>query len=87
MIDVNPDVLNDDCVQNAKKVLWSLAHIMNHDPCRRFVFGFTIENLWLRVWFCDRAGFLVSDLVNITEKVRSSVSRYQSPHILRDKLL
>ncbi|KAG8994159.1 hypothetical protein FRB94_009068 [Tulasnella sp. JGI-2019a] len=38
---------------------------MNYDSHRRFVFGFTIEDAWPRMWYCDRAGFLVSDKVKI----------------------
>jgi hypothetical protein len=33
---------------------------MREDPRRRFVFGLTIENTTVRLWFCSRSDALVS---------------------------
>ncbi|EKM48469.1 uncharacterized protein PHACADRAFT_77345, partial [Phanerochaete carnosa HHB-10118-sp] len=40
--------------QNASQILWSLTHAMREDARRRFVFGFTIENTRMRLWFASR---------------------------------
>ncbi|GJE97411.1 hypothetical protein PsYK624_136280 [Phanerochaete sordida] len=42
---------NDNCV----KVLWSMDHLMREDPRRRFVYGFTIEDNKMRMWFTSRS--------------------------------
>ncbi|KAG9020639.1 hypothetical protein FRB95_003837 [Tulasnella sp. JGI-2019a] len=63
---------------NARKILWSMAHIMNYDPRRRSVVGFTIENVWLRMWYCDRAGFLVSHKVDIIDNTQLLVQLFLS---------
>ena len=31
--------------QDMDKIIWSMHHIVSGDPCRRFVFGITIETL------------------------------------------
>lgn len=46
--------------QDSKKVLWNMHQTLRDDPCRRFTFGFTIENRSMRIWFCSRAEILVS---------------------------
>ena len=46
--------------QNRIKMLWSLAYILREDPRRRFVFGFTIEDVSMRLWFCSRSDVFVS---------------------------
>ncbi|KAG9001054.1 hypothetical protein FRB94_004947 [Tulasnella sp. JGI-2019a] len=57
---------------NTRRILWNLHQIMNHDPRRRFALGFTIENLSLRMWYCDRAGFLVSEQADLMESVENN---------------
>ena len=37
-----------------------MAKCMNQDARRRFVYGFTIEDCHMRIWFCDRTQILVS---------------------------
>ncbi|GJE95078.1 hypothetical protein PsYK624_112570 [Phanerochaete sordida] len=49
-----------DTNDNNTKVLWSMHHIMREDLCRRFVYGFTIENRTMRWWFCSRSDVFVS---------------------------
>lgn len=50
--------------QNNAKVTASMAKCLREDPRRRFVYGFTIENTSMRLWFCDRAQLLVSEPFN-----------------------
>ncbi|EKM54135.1 uncharacterized protein PHACADRAFT_209951 [Phanerochaete carnosa HHB-10118-sp] len=52
----NPQYARD----NRAKILWSLAYIMREDPRRRFVYGFTIEDVNMRLWFCSRSDVIVS---------------------------
>lgn len=54
-------------MQNISKVLWHMAYIMANDPARRFTFGVTIEDTNMRLWFCDRSGFVASDVFNYTQ--------------------
>ncbi|KDQ13038.1 hypothetical protein BOTBODRAFT_71938, partial [Botryobasidium botryosum FD-172 SS1] len=46
---------------NVRKILWSMTHIMASDYCRRFTLGVTVDNTEIRLWFCDRSGFAISD--------------------------
>ena len=46
--------------QDSKKVLWNMHQTLRDDPCRRFTFGFTIEDHTMRIWFASRADILVS---------------------------
>jgi hypothetical protein len=47
-------------LQNIRKVFWSMHHILRSDPCRRFTFGFTIENRTLRIYFACRSTVVVT---------------------------
>ena len=46
--------------QNMWKAISSMSRVMQADPRRRFVFGFTMENTNMRLWFCDRAQIVMS---------------------------
>lgn len=46
--------------QNRVKILWSMNHLMRDDPRRRFVLGFTIEDVDMRLWFCSRSDVFAS---------------------------
>ncbi|TDL23987.1 hypothetical protein BD410DRAFT_786685 [Rickenella mellea] len=48
-------------LDDISKVLWSMSLVMALDPCRRATFAFTVEDASMRVWFCDRSGFAVTD--------------------------
>ncbi|GJE98435.1 hypothetical protein PsYK624_146650 [Phanerochaete sordida] len=57
---------------NAVKILWSMDHIMREDPRRRFVYGFTVENNKMRMWFVSRSEAFASyefDWLKAPEKV------------------
>ncbi|GJE97364.1 hypothetical protein PsYK624_135800 [Phanerochaete sordida] len=49
-----------DVNESATQILWSLTHIMREDARRRFVFGFSIENTRMRLWFMSRSDIFVS---------------------------
>ena len=65
----------DDMAQNYEKVIWSMNYIMQEDARRRFVYGFTIENVSMRLWFCSRSEVLVTKDFNFM-KVRWSPLRF-----------
>lgn len=41
-------------------MLYNMSHTLREDPCRRFTFGFTIENCNMRLWYSSRADIYVS---------------------------
>ncbi|OCB90611.1 hypothetical protein A7U60_g2129 [Sanghuangporus baumii] len=61
--------MDEDRVDNGLKLLHSLQHVMTLDACRRFVFGFTVENTSMRLWFASRAKVLVTEKFNFTRSV------------------
>ncbi|KAF8582551.1 hypothetical protein K439DRAFT_1635200 [Ramaria rubella] len=54
----------EDTDDNAQKIIWSMHHIMRSDPCRRFTFGFTVENTQMRIWFACRSRVFVTAAFN-----------------------
>lgn len=62
------DITANIIPQDSKKVLWNMHQTLRDDPCRRFTFGFTIENRTMRIWYAGRAEILVStpfDFMNV----------------------
>ncbi|EED78857.1 predicted protein [Postia placenta Mad-698-R] len=49
---------------NVAKVLWSMHQCMREDARHRFVYGMTIENETMRLWFSSRADTFVSKEIN-----------------------
>lgn len=41
--------------------------MMSEDICRDFVYGFTIEDTSMKMWYCDRSNIVVSDEFDIHE--------------------
>ncbi|KAJ3555474.1 hypothetical protein NM688_g2555 [Phlebia brevispora] len=46
---------------NIMKICSDMVQIMRDDPARRFTYGFTVENLTMRLWYCDRSEIIVSE--------------------------
>ena len=44
-----------------------MNRLMREDPRRRFVIGFTIEDVSMRFWYCSRSDVLVSEEFNWQE--------------------
>lgn len=55
-----------------------MVNCFQHDLRRRFVFGFGINNTDMRLWFCDRSRFLVSEPFNFLT-VRQMTSSVDVP--------
>ncbi|KAI0085289.1 hypothetical protein BDY19DRAFT_996840 [Irpex rosettiformis] len=53
-----------DFNDNNAKMIWSLHHAMRETVYRRFVFGYTIEDTDMRLWFCSRSELIVSETFN-----------------------
>ncbi|KAI0089527.1 hypothetical protein BDY19DRAFT_993119 [Irpex rosettiformis] len=58
-----------DSNDNNAKLLWSLHHAMRETVYRRFMFGYTIEDTKMRLWFCNRSNIIVSDTFNFITSV------------------
>lgn len=63
---------------NGKKILWSMYHIMREDPTRRFVYGFTIQDTKMRLWFVNRSDTFVSRNFNFIRNPRYVVHFFLS---------
>lgn len=48
-------------LKNEDKIIWSMHHVMQRDPCRRFTFGITIENTHMRVWLSNRSTITMAE--------------------------
>jgi hypothetical protein len=55
------------------KVVYSMAQILALDPCRTAVFGLTMEDIFLRLWYFDRSGTIVSRAIDIFEVPHRSI--------------
>lgn len=44
--------------------MWSLTHGMRETVNRRFMFGYTIEDANMRLWFASRSDIIVSEQFN-----------------------
>lgn len=51
--------------QDVDKMLWSFHHILREDPRRNFVYGFTIEQTSMKLWYCDRSNIVFSEVFDI----------------------
>ncbi|KAF5381250.1 hypothetical protein D9757_007908 [Collybiopsis confluens] len=51
--------------ENVSKIVKGLQFIMSVDPCRRFSFGWTMQNRDLRIWFACRGVVLVTKPVDV----------------------
>lgn len=68
--------------QNEGKILLGSGFILFNDPCRRFTFGFTIEDSSLRLWFFSRGHIAVSERVDFHEVFRLFASVISHSHYL-----
>ncbi|KAF7795018.1 hypothetical protein EIP86_006162 [Pleurotus ostreatoroseus] len=57
--------------ENDEKITRCLSQCMNGDARRRFAYGFTIEDSWMRLWYCDRMQMIVSESFNFVHDWRT----------------
>ncbi|KAF7790466.1 hypothetical protein EIP86_001421 [Pleurotus ostreatoroseus] len=65
---------NDGEEEVAHKVVSSMAHCMRADPCRRFIYAFTVENERTRLWYGDRSQVLVTEPFYFIENYHALLS-------------
>jgi hypothetical protein len=58
-------------------MLYAMQHIMAVDARRRFIFGITIENTSLRLWYANRSMLVSSTPLDIAEVVTTSLFVFQ----------
>ncbi|CCL98316.1 uncharacterized protein FIBRA_00310 [Fibroporia radiculosa] len=63
----------DDRNDNVSKVLLGMNHCMSNDPRRRFVYGMTIEDVNMRIWYASRANLVVTNSFNFVKDHRTLV--------------
>ncbi|KDQ18976.1 hypothetical protein BOTBODRAFT_88783, partial [Botryobasidium botryosum FD-172 SS1] len=49
---------------NTAKIIRHMSYLVENDPTRRFVFGVTIEDVGMQLWYCDRSGYVTSERFN-----------------------
>ncbi|KAF9810535.1 hypothetical protein IEO21_06858 [Rhodonia placenta] len=63
---------------NVCKVVWSMRQCMREDSRRRFVYGLTIENTTMRLWYASRAELLVSERIHWQKDHKTVVNIFQA---------
>ncbi|KAL1747729.1 hypothetical protein HDZ31DRAFT_80291 [Schizophyllum fasciatum] len=63
-------------IDNSKKVIWSMHHILRTDPRRRFTFGITFANTDVRLWHHSRAAIVVSASFDFNKSARTLIDIY-----------
>lgn len=53
-------ICHTSATQDSKKIIYNMSHTLQKDPRRRFVFGFTIDDCKMRIWYGSRADIFVS---------------------------
>ncbi|KAI0093413.1 hypothetical protein BDY19DRAFT_1045616, partial [Irpex rosettiformis] len=56
--------MKEDLQDDINHICWDMHQIMREDPSCRSVFGFTIENIRMRIWMMNRSGVVVSQPFN-----------------------
>ncbi|KAI0038641.1 hypothetical protein FA95DRAFT_1578083 [Auriscalpium vulgare] len=54
-------------IDDGRKIMWAIHHLLRNDARRRFAFGLSIENTAARFWFSDRQSAVVSTEFDINE--------------------
>ncbi|KAG6834665.1 hypothetical protein H0H93_008199, partial [Arthromyces matolae] len=58
----------DAATENDRKLFENAAELIYNDPCRRFIFGFTIQPDQMRLWHFNRSYICRSQRFNIHDK-------------------
>ncbi|KAJ7135382.1 hypothetical protein C8R43DRAFT_1203559 [Mycena crocata] len=71
--------LEEAVLDNVRKIIWSAMHILANDPGRRAVFGFTIEDAKMRVWFMSRSHIMACkkfDFISSPKELIRAISTF-----------
>ncbi|KAL0574413.1 hypothetical protein V5O48_007553 [Marasmius crinis-equi] len=71
--DYEEDRLANNLLENRQNTVWSMHQVMGYDPRRRFIFALTVENTTVRLWFRNRATFVVSHRFDLHEDWKTLV--------------
>ncbi|KAK7436354.1 hypothetical protein VKT23_019202 [Stygiomarasmius scandens] len=58
---------------NRRKLGGAVAHLMNNDPCRRHIYGMTIECHSVRLWFFSRSHCVKSSAFDLSSDLRPMI--------------
>ncbi|XP_006457559.1 hypothetical protein AGABI2DRAFT_123416 [Agaricus bisporus var. bisporus H97] len=65
-------------LQNHKKLVSAANHVMNGDPCRMWMYGITIENTKMSVWYFSRSHSIKSETFDFTKDIRTFIQLFLS---------
>ncbi|KAL1684245.1 hypothetical protein GGG16DRAFT_29182, partial [Schizophyllum commune] len=66
----------DLLLDNSKKVIWSMHHIMRTDARRRFTFGITFADTEVRLWHFNRAVIVASNSFHLNTDAKLLIDVY-----------
>ncbi|KAJ3556689.1 hypothetical protein NM688_g1886 [Phlebia brevispora] len=75
----------DSVDQNIWKISLSMTNCMRRDPRRRFVYGFTIEDTDMRLWYFDRSQIIASQPYNFIDDTRTLLHFILSVNFAKDR--
>ncbi|KAF7776856.1 hypothetical protein Agabi119p4_5249 [Agaricus bisporus var. burnettii] len=67
-----------DFEDNREKLVSAASHIMNDDPCRMWMYGITIENTKMAVWYFSRSHSVKSETFDFTKDLRTFIRVFLS---------
>ncbi|KAF7776468.1 hypothetical protein Agabi119p4_4861 [Agaricus bisporus var. burnettii] len=67
-----------DFADNREKLVSAASHIMNDDPCRMWMYGITIENTKMAVWYFSRSHSVKSETFDFTKDLRTFIRVFLS---------
>ncbi|EKM75060.1 hypothetical protein AGABI1DRAFT_109663 [Agaricus bisporus var. burnettii JB137-S8] len=67
-----------DFEDNREKLVSAASHIMNDDPCRMWMYGITIENTKMAVWYFSRSHSVKSETFDFTKDIRTFIRVFLS---------
>ncbi|EKM75053.1 hypothetical protein AGABI1DRAFT_132590 [Agaricus bisporus var. burnettii JB137-S8] len=59
--------------QNYEKLVSAANHVMNDDPCRMWMYGITIENTKMSVWYFSRSHSVKSETFDLKEDISTVI--------------
>ncbi|KAF7776467.1 hypothetical protein Agabi119p4_4860 [Agaricus bisporus var. burnettii] len=65
-------------LQNHKKLVSAANHVMNNDPRRMWMYGITIENTKMSVWYFSRSHSIKSETFDLTKDIRTFIQLFLS---------
>ncbi|KAF7762407.1 hypothetical protein Agabi119p4_9000 [Agaricus bisporus var. burnettii] len=67
-----------DRIQNRHQLVADASQILNNDPRRTWMYGFTIENTMMSIWYFSRSHTVVSTPFDFTKDIKSFIHVFLS---------